>query len=1016
MHQVFISHSSKDKAVADAVCESLEDEGIGCWIAPRDISPGTAWAAAIDRAIHTSQLMVLILSEHSNTSPQVVREVCSAVEQRVGLIPFRIQDSLPTGAMKYFVSTVHWFNALTPPLDDHISRLVENTQRLLHQKAGVAPVLVERVVLPSWTAANVSLIGREQEMDLLSQAWAKAHAGSAQIALISGKPGMGKTRLVQDFVTMQAGIGAQWLVSKAATGDLPLPYAALEQALRPVVEQGVVPDIPAEYLAEVAHDLPELATLRPGLPAPRDLEPEQARPWRQRAWANFLVALARRAPIVLYLDDLQWVDQASLDCMRCVLMQHPHEPLLIIASLRDENGKQEAHIREFSIDLHKRGLLTEITLSPLTQEETHELLKTMSGMPQIPRFSRRLHEHTEGNPFFLLETIQALFANGTLYKDDQGDWATVYDDFTKDYAELPLPERVSDLMAPHFAGLEKDTHRYLDAAAVIGRTFDLFMAQEISGLARYQLADVIDELVTRGIIWSERRSCVFTSALMYESVIQTLNFLTSLELHERAAEALERTLGATPSPSQIQQLAHHTYLAELWSPAFDYQLQAGLSAWSDFEAHAARRYLETANEILENELEAQVSEEQKLACLKGLGDVYANLGPYERALDYYQAVLERVEAEPIHKAELCWKMAVVYERQPQYDQAIRWLDRGIAALHENEDPALLSRLYMQHGLINCKRGQIDEAFDYATKALIAESPQAHNLLAVIHRTRGELEPALSHCDRCIALSEAAGDLISLSKGHTNRGVVLVDLDRWGEAVESYQQALELLIDTGDAYVHAMTLGNLADIQRYLGDLDAAHETAKTALEESKILDSEFDIALAHLNQGEILIDQGEPRQARVEHLQVGLDQLNKHEIWDLLSQAERDIAQSYLDEGLLDEAQAAAKRAVSAASEPVSWPDLGKAKRILGLILHQGGQIGEGEALIRESLEIHTEHGPRYALAQSHLALAELLSADRNRSREAQMALDAAGAICEALGAGLCLERARALERVLSEQ
>lgn len=1015
MHQVFISHSSRDKAVADAVCEGLESEGIRCWIAPRDISPGTAWAAAIDRAIHTSQLMVLVLSEHSNNSPQVVREVCNAVEQGVGLIPLRIQEVLPSGAIKHFVSTVHWFDALTPPLEDHISRLIENTHRLLNQKADIAPVLTEKVFLPNWTTADVSLIGREQEMQQLNQAWAKAHAGSTQIALISGKPGMGKTRLVQDFVTMQAGVGARWLVSKAMAGDLALPYAALEQALRPVVEQGVVPDIPAEYLAEVAQAIPELTTLRPGLPAPRDLEPEQARAWRQRAWANFLVALSRQVPIVLYLDDLQWVDQASLDCIRYLLLQHPHEPLLVIGSLRAENGTRDTYMREFCVDLHRRGILTEITLAPLTPEETHELLRTMSGMPHIPRISRRLHEHTEGNPFFLLETIQALFADGTLFKDDQGDWATVYDDFTKDYSEMPLPERVSDLMARHLEGLDKDTRTFLDAAAVSGRTFDLFIAQQISGLERRQLVNVVDELVTRGIISTERRSCVFTSALLYETVVQKLNFLTSLELHEKAAEVLENSVGSPPSPSEIQQLAHHYTMAELWAPAFDYQLQAGLSAWSNFDAHAARRYLETANEILETKHQDHVSKAQELACLKGLGDVYANLGPYDRALGFYEAVLKRVPDDPIQTAELCWKIAVVYERQPQYDQAIHWLDRGMEALRDDEDPTLLSRLYMQHGLINCKQGQLEEAFNWATKALIAESAQAHNLLAVIHRSRGELEKALSHCDRSIAISEAAGDLINLSKGHTNRGVVLVDLDRWKEAVQAYQKALELLIDTGDAYVHAMTLGNLADILRYLGELDRAYETARTALEESKILDSEFDIALAHLNLGEILIDQGEPRQARVEHLQVGLDQLNKHEIWDLLSQAERDIAQSYLDEGLLDEAESAAKQAVAAASEPVSWPDLGKAKRILGLVLYRRGQTAEGEGLIQESLQIHTEHGPRYALAQSYLALAVLLSSDSDRLKESQLALDAAGAICDELGAALCLKKVHALERIISD-
>ncbi|MFO7742599.1 MAG: tetratricopeptide repeat protein [Anaerolineae bacterium] len=1015
-HDVFISYSTKDTPIAEAVRERLEDSTIACWMAPRDIPPGASWAAAIDKAIRTSKLMVLVLSSHSNTSPQVIREVCSAVEHDVSVIPFRTEDIPPSGAMKYFLATVQWFDALTPPLADHLSRLVDTATRLLSRSAEAEQPTFREAVLPVWTTADVSLIAREAEMEQLSQAWATAHAGLARAALVSGEAGAGKTRLVQDFVTLQAGAGARWLASGTAAGDLALPYAALEQALRPVVEQGTIPDVPPEILAEVARFLPELARLRPGLPASRELEPEQARAWRRRAWARFLVGLARQAPIILHLDDLQWIDPSSLDCVRYLLMQHPHEPVFVVASLRTERGKPESHILEFRTELHRRGLLTEITLGPLSEEQTHELLRVMSGMTHLPRFSRRLHEHTEGNPFFLLETVQTLFASGTLFKDEQGQWATVYDDFTQDYSELPLPDTVGDLMQPRLEGLDSQARTFLQVAAVVGREFDPFVVQEISDLDRGQFRLVVDQLATRGLVRVERRICEFAHAMLREAVYRDLNFIDRLDLHESVGVALEGSVDGRPSPSQIEQLAHHFYLAERWKRAFEYQLQAGLWAWSAFEAHAARRYLETAREIAETRLRNDVPEQQLLACLRGLGDVYANLGPYDRALDHYQAVLQTLEEDPARTADVCWRIAVVYERQPQHEEAIRWLDRGLTALGEDGDPDILSRLYMQHGLISCKQGHLEAAFNWATKALVSESAQAHNLLAVLHRTRGELEVALAHCDQCIDIADAAGDLINLAKGCTNRGVILVDMDRWSEAVSDYERALELLIDTGDAYVHAMTLGNLADVLRQLGDLDAAYGYARTALEESLLLESDLDIALAHLNLGEILLELGEPRRARIEHLEVGLAQLRKHGIQDLLPQAERDIAQSYLDEELLDEAESAARRAVAAASDPVSWSDLGKAQRILGLILHRSGQTTEGEGLIKGSLEIHTEHGPRYALAQSYLALAELLSADNDRIEEAKIALNTAGGICDELGAALCIEKVQVLEQVLSKR
>lgn len=123
-HDVFVSYSHKDKPVADAVVAGMENRGIRCWFAPRDITPGSSWGEAIINAIEDSSIMVIILSGNSNRSSQVVREVERAVANNVIIIPFRIENIDPTGAMAYFLSTEHWLDAITPPLDKHIQKLI----------------------------------------------------------------------------------------------------------------------------------------------------------------------------------------------------------------------------------------------------------------------------------------------------------------------------------------------------------------------------------------------------------------------------------------------------------------------------------------------------------------------------------------------------------------------------------------------------------------------------------------------------------------------------------------------------------------------------------------------------------------------------------------------------------------------------------------------------------------------------------------------------------------------------
>lgn len=129
-HDVFISYSSKDKPVADAVCAGLEGRGLRCWVAPRDILPGADWGGAIIDAITGSKVMVLIFSSHANASPQIKREVERAVAKGVRLVPFRIEDVALGKTLEYFISTPHWLDALTQPLDAHIAKLAETVRFL----------------------------------------------------------------------------------------------------------------------------------------------------------------------------------------------------------------------------------------------------------------------------------------------------------------------------------------------------------------------------------------------------------------------------------------------------------------------------------------------------------------------------------------------------------------------------------------------------------------------------------------------------------------------------------------------------------------------------------------------------------------------------------------------------------------------------------------------------------------------------------------------------------------------
>jgi len=180
-HDVFISHSHDDKAIADAVCAILESDGLRCWIAPRDIRPGQTWGGSIFKAISESTAMVIILSRNANTSPHVMREVELAVKNQVVIVPFRTDTSEPTEDLAYFLSSTHWLDALTPPMEARIRELSLCLKGIVAERPKSSYPKSQQESEPAVANSSVSMPSDAADSEAKNQASAPVQKESAHI-------------------------------------------------------------------------------------------------------------------------------------------------------------------------------------------------------------------------------------------------------------------------------------------------------------------------------------------------------------------------------------------------------------------------------------------------------------------------------------------------------------------------------------------------------------------------------------------------------------------------------------------------------------------------------------------------------------------------------------------------------------------------------------------------------------------------------------------------------------------
>jgi predicted ATPase len=399
-----------------------------------------------------------------------------------------------------------------------------------------------RAPSPVWAtlpSLDVPLIGRDGALRRLETVYADVCVVQGKVVLISGEAGIGKSRLMQEFATRLTS-EAIVVVGGGHEAEQDLPFWPLVEALRPHLPDlgRVMPNMAPAYLAELARLWPELRRLLADLPVQAHLEPDQERGRLFEALGSWLLGLAvQRSPLLLCLDDLHWVDGATLCWLGYLARQLTYAPLMVLGSYRVEEAKVVGALRA---ELLRLGCLQEVKLAGLSQLEVLSLIRHLSGQKSgAERFSQRLFQATGGNPFFLLETLRAMLESGILWQDKTG-WSTGVDQTTEDYRELPLPDTVCEAIRVRLRRLSPQAHQVLEAGAVSGRHFSFDLAWAVSGRRRAEVVLALEELVTRQMIAESDGGCRFNHELVRRVVCGDLSHGRRLLLQRRLEKASKK--------------------------------------------------------------------------------------------------------------------------------------------------------------------------------------------------------------------------------------------------------------------------------------------------------------------------------------------------------------------------------------------------------------------------------------------------------------------------------------------
>ena len=468
-----------------------------------------------------------------------------------------------------------------------------------------APRAPERRATESWyehaPSFEASLLGRDREWELLKRAWESVGRDGSHVVLIEGDPGVGKTRLADDFlrwVTSRGGVVVRGRGYDARGGA---PFGAVIEALRGTVDAPAMAGVDAEWLAEVARVVPELRRRFTALPDVSTSAPADG--WRLfEAVAQVLLALSEQRPVAVMIDDLQWCDADSCGLLHFLVRRLADARVLWCTTFTLGEVERDAPAARLSRALRAARGATHLTIAPLSAEDVWQLVREL-GRVDAPmggqRLAARIHEVTAGNPFYVIELLKTLFAQDVLSVDPETK-AWIVSPTAVGNGGFSYAPTVHEAIADRIECLPDELHAVLISVASAGRGCRTEVLSHLHGISRLHAAMLGDALVERHLAVED--DGVYRCAHPTIAAVVRARLTTSRrrEVHRALALALELLL--TPharSDFDVAEIARHADQAGDEGLAYRYALLAAEAAvkrctfdealsWLDLAASSAR--------------------------------------------------------------------------------------------------------------------------------------------------------------------------------------------------------------------------------------------------------------------------------------------------------------------------------------------------------------------------------------------------------------------------------------------
>jgi len=637
----------------------------------------------------------------------------------------------------------------------------------------------ERVAAPS-----LPFVGRDAEMDELRALWNRAAHGRGGAVLISGEPGIGKSRLASELALLVGAQGGRVLVGGTLHPES-APYQPIAEALRSALPLVAGLDLQPIWLSAVGQIVPELRARRTDLPPLPALDPERERARLFEAMASCLQGFAKPRPVLLVLEDLQWAGEATIAALEFLARRAIAQSVLIVGTYRSGETDAAHSLREARRRLQREGLVGHLDLARLAESAVRDVFLRV---PELRGASESAAAHayaeSEGNPLFLGEVIRDSVESGSAPRN-------------------AIPHGLRDTIQARVSRLSEQARFVAQLAAVVGPVFDIDAVAQISGWPESQTLDAIEELVDRHVVREAGRRAAFdyafTHHLVQSAIYDAIPADGRARWHRRAARAMQSIHGDRGDEIAAMLATHFDRAGDAAEAATQYlgaaRNAAAVYANDEALAHAARGL----------ELSSNSDERYELTALQESLD-----GRLGRRTEQLSALdeLERIarESDDIdRRCDVLARRVALHRAIGEREQELARLEEFSSRADSSGDPDWRARAQLSRATYYVSVGKLDDARRSLDSALLAPSKRTNKQieteclcrLAYVLTLQGSSAEGIAAISRAIAAAEASGNQALLAQSLFTASTAAALRQDFAQTHHFAERALEAYRAIGD---------------------------------------------------------------------------------------------------------------------------------------------------------------------------------------------------------------------------